>query len=293
MIQFIYNNGLGDIKFSSEPSDFGSNAMDYLLKDYSGLSETEIILPVSKGYQQNGYTLQGVNLGKRIINITFYVWSKNSYSIDNYRKSICALVNPMRGEGQLSYYNSETNKTYVIKCICSEMPKVTKKLDCNLAEVSIEFTANNPLWRSQNPQSEKTYIMGDIVSYGNFIARNDGDIPAPFTFTITAPVYKGYIRLMDTSSGDKILNNFSFTASQLQSNTSKLTLTTDYGNKNLWLTVSGTDKLANRYITNPDFFTIPIGTNTFNPIRWGLEGSSAAPAGSYAEVSWYDWYLGV
>lgn len=285
------------LTFSSNPANFGTSQYEYLLADVSGLTEAEIIIPTVRGYQQNGYTMQGVNAGSRIVNITFVAWAKDRDSIAEQRKRLCHILSPLDGvKGVLQYYNSDTNKTYCLECVCSALPAVQDTLASNLYRLRVEFTASNPLWRSLNPHQEQKYFSGSTAEYGNITYTNDGDIPSPFSFVMSAPVYRGYIRLTDSSSGSEVIqNNFAFTATALQNDTSRLKLTTDYGDKNLWLRVNGVDTLANRFITSPDFFSIPCAevAQSTKKLAWGLEMGRNAPTGSSITIQWYDWYLGV
>lgn len=50
----------------------------YLIDNYSGLSGADIEPITYKGYGQNGYTMGGLTLGQRTINIDFFLTAANA-----------------------------------------------------------------------------------------------------------------------------------------------------------------------------------------------------------------------
>lgn len=277
------------------PLSQDTSSMLVMLAGYTGTSSAGIITPSTRGYNQNGYTLKNVNLGTRVIELEYYLrvsTDSDIYSYSLIRKKIVEILNPLLGKGLLIYNNGRDS--YVLECVVSSMPKETSIIGMNMALMKTEFTAYNPLWRSLEKHSMRQPLAeGDYIVYDSFNnCFTNGDIPAPLNFKIYATPYRGYVRLEESISGGgtRILNDFEFRAPR-NSDITYMELTTDYGNKNLWLATSGEKVLANRYITDPDFFTIPREKNL--TVRYGVELSSAAPSGAYAELTYFDWYVGV
>lgn len=284
------------VVFSTERSLLieDNSSVSLWLQSFSGTSNTGIITPTSRGFNQNGYTLKNLNMGTRVVNLEFIVCGNTNGGSTGYsqiRKMICEILNPLLGNGTLIYYNGVNS--YMLTCVVSAMPTEKKVYGFNMASMKVEFTAYNPLWRSLSPHTvRKSITSGNYVAYESFDGcRTFGDIPAPFTFKMKASPYRGYVRLEDNRTSTSIIrNNFEFRTTR-DTNISYMELTTDYGNKNLWLATTGEKTLANRYITTPDFFTIP--NDAALTLRFGLELASASASGDYAELTYYDWYVGV
>lgn len=259
MEKFIYTNTRG----KSITFDY---AGDYLIDSYDGLTSTDIEPIAIKGYNQNGYTLGGLTLGARHINLNFLMRANTIDGLYTKRRELAEVFNPLLGEGTLTYENNILSKS--IKCVATVLPTPTEKMGL-MSLMNVELTANNPFWFDSKEsllllqgkvgglsfplQFNKSLIFA--YSGSNQDIEIKGDIPSPIRAEFTNAAYKPRLTLSNT--GEFIEVNTTLEQGE------KLVITTDYGNKNvLHYNSAGETASAFHLISlSSSFFSLPIGAN--------------------------------
>ena len=261
----------------------------YLIDNYSGLSGADIEPITYKGYGQNGYTMGGLTLGQRTINIDFYITAANADSYYARRQEICSLFNPLNGAGVLTYQNNHTAKS--ITCIPTQ-PLTIERMGL-MAKCSIELTAYNPFWYdvAETAVALAGFIGGlkfpmkfdDTVSFavkGN-TANVDivGDVASPIRAVFHDNAVKPKLTLQNT--GEFIEIDTTIQTGE------KMTITTAYGQKNVIITkANGTSESAYHLINlNSTFFSLPVGRNNIS-----FSATSGEPL---VELYYRNYYVGV
>lgn len=282
MEKFIYRNPMGQ----SITIQYGGT---YILDSYDGLSAAEIIPITTKGYRQNGITLNHTSLGTRIINIYFYVHTDSMLTFYEKRRYLAALFNPLLGEGVLTYTNDFTTKS--ISVLPTVLPTPVEKYG-TLQLLNIELTANNPFWydtvenvlRMGDYENGFTFPMG-AVSYpfatlGSIATiHNYGDWTTPLNIEFRGPADTPKINLINT--GEAIEVNKELIVNE------KLWINTAYGNKTvIYEEDDGTLSSAYNLITNASsFFQLQMGENNLS-----FESEGGQPE---VYLRWRDRFVGV
>jgi hypothetical protein len=284
MEKFIYTNSVGDSLTISYVND------DYIIKDYDGLTASEIIPITTSGYMQMGNTFIGNKLGARLINISFYVVGRGIADLYEKRRYLGKVFNPTLGEGILTYTNDYTTKS--ISVAVSSCPYPTEK-NGSLQLFYIELVANNPLWYDTSINALK---LGDFIGGLTFplvfntdirfaqkgeIANItiDGDVPSPIQVEFRDNSLKPKLTLLNTSEFIKV--DMEIGAGE------KIVINTAYGNKTAIHTdANGIQTSAYNLIT-PDstFFSLPVGDNQLT-----FAGDAGSPE---VYIYWRNWYTGV
>lgn len=242
---------------------------DYLIDSYDGLTNAAIEPITIKGYRQNGYTLNGLTYGSRLINITFYLCGRNAEDLYKKRAELSSVFNPLLGEGLLTYTNDYTSKS--IRCIPSVAPTINDRTGL-LLSVAVELTAHNPFWFDT---AESALLLEGFTGGLKFpikfspsqkfankdtvaVVRIEGDIPSPIRAEFRGASLKP--RLTLTNTGEFIEVDKEMSAGE------KMIITTEYGNKNVIYENANGDHSSAYHLINLDstFFSLPYGENTIS-----------------------------
>ena len=284
MEKFTYTNSLG----SSITLDYTS---DYIIKEYDGLTASEIIPTTTRGYRQNGYSRINTNLGSRIISITFFVYAEDMERFYEKRRKLASVFNPLLGEGTLTYTNDYISKS--INGYVSSQPTPNEK-NGSLQSFRVEITCDNPFWFDNEENALK---MGDftggldypLVFSGageKFAQKGDianikivGDVPSPIRAEFKNESVNPKLTLVNTGEFIKVQTTIA--------DEEKLIINTAYGNKTVeHIAVDGTIENAYHLITlDSSFFSLPIGENQLSFI-----GESGTPE---VYLYWRNYYVGV
>ena len=282
MEQFIYTNSRGE----SLTFDYSG---DYLIDAYSGLSGAEIIPIVNRGYLQNGVSLFGVNMGIRVISLSFFIHSESMVQTYERRNQLARIFNPLLGQGTLTYTNNYLSRK--IDVLPTILPEPKNKYG-TLQRYEIELTAHNPLWYQtvENsillsaftgvhfPMKFNSSIKFEAIgSYADI--SNSGDIEAPIRAEFRNAAENPMISLNSGGSYIKVSTSIQ--------NGEKLIINTAYGNKTADVVrVDGAIQNANNLVDyESTYFNLPIGTNRIN-----FSTTSGTPQ---VFLYWRNWYIGV
>lgn len=286
---FTYTNPKGDKVYfgyyNPNPAEIADNRF-FLLDSYDGLTAADIE-PISyKGFAQQGYTLGAVSYGARYININFINHGLDIKDQYRRRRYLAQVFNPLLGQGTLTYQNDFIK--LFIDCLPTITPTPVERVAGLLDLENIELTCYNPFWYSSE---HKVYLEGfgggltfpisfnKQIQFGergnSATLRVEGDVPSPITVKFTgSSMVNPKLILEDTGEFIEVLTTFSG---------SSLTITTDYGNKQ----VLQNGKTSVYHLLNPDstFFSLAQGENTLKFV----------PAGGdvRVQVAYRDWYVGV
>lgn len=240
MEKFTFTNAKGD----SIIIEYGT---EYILKEYNGLSEAEIIATSSRGYQQIGRTLNETNMGIRIIDLKFYISTTTMALLYEKRRLLSKYFNPLLGPGTLKYENNYITKK--ISVITTKAPTPLESMG-QLQLFSVELTAHNPFWY------DDTETLSNMAGYeGGLTITNLGDYSTPVRIEFTGATVNP--KITNTTTGEFIKVEKILVAGE------KLVINTEYGNK----TVMFTDTLnvsssAYNLITNDSsFIQLGMGAN--------------------------------
>lgn len=284
MEKFKYTNSLGN----SITLDYTS---DYIIKEYDGLTASEIIPTNTRGYRQNGYSRISTNIGSRIISITFYVYAEDMASFYKKRRNLASVFNPLLGEGTLTYTNDYTSKS--IYGYISSQPTPTEKMG-SLQAFSVEITCDNPFWFDNEESAVKMggfiggleyplVFKGDgerFAQKGNIAEINIvGDVPSPIRAEFQDETINPKLTLMNTGEFIEVQTSIE--------DGEKLIINTAYGNKTVeYISADGTATNSFHLISlDSSFFSLPIGKNKLN-----FSGDAGTP-GVY--LYWRNYYVGV
>lgn len=284
MEKFKYTNSLGN----SITLDYTS---DYIIKEYDGLTASEIIPTNTRGYRQNGYSRINTNLGSRIISITFYVYAEDMERFYEKRRKLVSVFNPLLGEGTLTYTNDYISKS--INGYVSSQPTPNEK-NGSLQSFRVEITCDNPFWFDNEENALK---MGDftggldypLVFSGageKFAQKGDianikivGDVPSPIRAEFKNESVNPKLTLVNTGEFIKVQTRIA--------DEEKLIINTAYGNKTVeHIAADGTIENSYHLITlDSSFFSLPIGENQLSFI-----GEGGTPE---VYLYWRNYYVGV
>lgn len=285
MERFIYKNANGGtvaIGYDKE----------YILLDYEGLTATEILPNVSQGYHQNGYTLNHIGLGTRVVSIRFMTSCSTMEETYRKRRTLTSVFNPLL-KGELIYENDYIR--VALDVVVSAQPQAIERMG-RIQHYEVELTAYNPFFRDV---SETALVMAGFsggISFPLDIPRvgdgqkfaeiapltkinYKGDIDAPIKAVFTGECQYPILQNVDT--GEHIQVN------QVMEEGEQLIITTGYGNKTAkHIDANGNETDAYHLITlDSSFFNLKYGTNkiTFS----ALFGSPVVT------LYYYNWYVGV
>lgn len=284
MEQFIYKNSRGN------SITLAYHNSDYIIKDYDGLTASEIIPITTSGYMQIGNTFITNKLGTRLINISFYVVGNGIADLYEKRRYLDKVFNPTLGEGVLTYTNDYISKSINVAVYTSPYP--TEK-NGSLQLFNVELVANNPLWFDKDINALKLDdFVGGLsfpISFSNegitFAGKGAvgtinivGDVPSPIT-----------VEFRDNSTNPKLTLD---TGEFIEVNTEiadgeKLVINTAYGNKTAILTNSAGIQTSAYHLITADstFFSLPIGEN-----RVSFQAAAGTPS---VYIYWRNWFTGV
>lgn len=283
MEQFIYTNPSG----KSITIDYKG---EFLIDSYDGLTSAEIEPITIKGYKQNGYTLSGISYGARNINLNFLMRAKNAEELYKKRRTLAQVFNPLLGQGTLTYTNNYISKS--IKCVPTVVPTPVDKMGL-LCLVNVELTANNPFWfdTAENAIQLSGFVGGlkypfkfnntiHFATKGSVATISiDGDLSSPIRAEFRGEATKP--RLTLTNTGEYIEVNTVLDPKE------SLTITTEYGNKNVVLNkADGTKESAYHLINiNSSFFSLERGKN-----KVSFTSDTGDPE---VYLYWRNYYVGV
>lgn len=282
MEQFRYTNSKGvSITFNYTG--------DYLIDGYSGLSAAEVSPITRSGYLQNGVSLFGVNMGIRIINLSFFVSSASMAQTYQRRSELASIFNPLLGQGILTYTNDYLSRK--IDVLPTNIPEPKNKYG-TLQRYELTLTAHNPLWyqTAENAILLSAYTgvhypmkfnssirFESIGSYADL--TNSGDVEAPIRAEFRNAAENPTVALNATGSFIKVTTSIS--------NGEKLIINTAYGNKTADVVrIDGTTENANNLVDyESTYFNLPVGKNRIN-----FSTTSGTPQ---VFIYWRNWYIGV
>ena len=258
MEKFIYTNRLGrSITIAYQGS--------YIIADYSGLSESDVIPITSRGFRQIGQTLAYTSLGTRIIGLNFFVHAMSMADFYEKRRNLSSLFNPLLGEGTLIYSNDFITKQISVLPTMSPEPK--EKMG-TLQRFYVEFLANDPFWYDITeskllmtgftggltyPLESEDYQFADIAATAKIINNGDWLTPVRFKFVgaMTNP------KITNTTTGEFIEVTKTLVAGE------QLIIDTAYGNKTVtYVDGTGASSSAYNLITNTSsFLQLQVGEN--------------------------------
>lgn len=265
-----------------------------LIDSYSGLTAADIQPVNIKGYRQHGYTLEYITFGSRIISINFLIHEKTPEDIYRLRRELAAIFNPALGEGTLTYTNNYLSKS--ISGFCSILPTPTARYGLAMM-MNVEITCPNPFWYDTAQTTinldgfEKgltfPFKFDEGVQFSHvgdrYTVNIEGDVGTPikavFRGNAERPTVNPILRKIDTKEYIKVLTTLD--------GGEKLTITTDYGNKDVILTTSsGANHSAYNLIdVNSSFFYLTPGANI---LTFTSEGGIPS-----VDISYRNLYAGV
>lgn len=282
MEKFIYTNPAG----KSITFDYSG---DYLIETYDGLTSAELEPITIKGYSQNGYKLGNMLFGARYITIYFDMIGKTAEDIYMKRAALGSILNPILGEGILTYTNDSVSRS--IRCIPSVLPTIQERMGL-LVKMSIEFACYNPFWFDTAESAIKmegfvgglTYPLklDGNTKFGTIGTRrtivNNGDIPAPIRAEFINATSKPRLTNSDT-------NEYIQIDTDIQDN-EKLLINTEDGNKTVFKeTATGITSAFNYININSSFFKLRQGENHIS-----FSSTSGTPE---VILYWRNYYVGV
>lgn len=261
MEKFTFTNGAGQTVV------IGGHHDDFLLDSHSGTTAAEILTTARKGYDQNGQKYVKTNLGVRILSITFYTRRLTDVAFYEKKRLISTLFNPLLGTGTLVYENDYTRKCVTVAV--TSMPTLADKNKV-LGKYTVELTAFSPFWYDE---TETTITLNGVTGGLKFPVQFTGtgvrfalkgaratvtinsDVEVPLTMEFTGPCENPVFA--NTTTGKRIAIRTAV------SETEKIIVTTDYGNKNIYKVArNGTKTNVNNLITNEtEFFSLRPGPN--------------------------------
>ena len=285
MERFIYKNANGGtvaIGYDKE----------YILLEYEGLTATEILPNVSQGYHQNGYTLNHIGLGTRVVSIRFMTSCPTMEETYEKRRFLAGVFNPLL-KGELIYENDYLR--VALDVVVSAQPQAVERMG-RIQHYEVELTAYNPFFRDV---SETSLVMagfaggisfpfqipqeGDGSKFAEISALTKipykGDIEAPIKAVFTGACQYPILQNVDT--GEHIQVN------QIMEEGEQLIITTGYGNKTAkHIDANGNITDAYHLITlDSSFFGLKYGTNKIT--------FTAYVGTPTVTLSYYNWYVGV
>ena len=261
MERFTFTNSKG------QSIAIGGHHDDYLLVSHKGTTAAEVLTTARKGYEQNGQHYIKANLGVRILTLTFYTHRQSDRDFYERKQKLSSLFNPLLGEGVLTYENDYTAKSITVSV--TGMPDLTEKNKI-LGKYTVELTAFTPFWYDL---TETAVTLNGVTGGLSFPVQFTGagvqfalkgaratvtinsDVEVPITMEFSGPCENPVFA--NTSTGKKIAIKTTV------SETEKIVVTTDYGNKNIYkVAKNGTRTNVNNLITNDtQFFSLRPGAN--------------------------------
>lgn len=264
MEKFVFTNANGEkITFDYKG--------DYLISRYSGLTNAEVEPITAKGFRQQGYTLETLSMGMRVIDLNIHMKAKTMESVYEHRRYMSKVLNPILGQGVLTYTNDYLSKS--ITCYCSGLPAMIERYGL-LIDYNIQFTAVNPLWYD----TAETAILlngwdGGFTFPFKWKNKNDiqfahkgnkmiisvtGDVASPIRAEFRcANVAIERPRLDNLTTGEfiQVLTNVGIGET--------MTVNTEYGNKSVMLTTADgkTSSAYHKIDINSSFFQLQRGDN--------------------------------
>jgi len=267
----------------------------YILSALDGFDAVEINSKVTKGFGQIGYTLEGVDLGVRIMTINYMLACDSLQEAYSCRAAAVSVFNPLAGNGVLTYENDAVQRA--ITCAVTAIPKIVERNGI-LTEYSVVLTAQNPLF--YDPIAT-TQLVQDFVSGLRFPIRFNptirfsrrgdalnpniiGDVPSPIRIEFRGGCTNPQIT--NTTTGE-IIRVGSDTEPVTLDAGDKLIVNTSYGQKTADLIRSdGSIERVDGYISDDStFFSLPLGRSKITFLA--LSGQPQA------YVSYRNWWLGV
>jgi hypothetical protein len=245
----------------------------------------------------------------RDVSVSFIVFGNGYQDQFSKRRTIKSILNPQLGEGTLKYQNDyfTTGKNITVKIDAEPQFSTSKDGFGYHAQIcGFTMTAYYPYWEDLTEtstelvgltggfvwddadipepiyfESATAFYMGEIDS-ASAVLTNLGDVPAPLTIEWIGAAENPKITLEDT--GEYILLEKVLGADE------KLTITTGYGDKNVYIEDLGTgdiDKDFSLVDSASTFFSLPVGTSTIS-----LTADTGA-ASAAVTLKWTNLYIGV
>jgi hypothetical protein len=241
------------------------------IQNFPFIGGTKANVITNQVWNQNGNTYLDTFMQAEDSTFTFILplRNKNRYDVEQMRKDIAKVLNPLNGEIQMKVYlNSGTvyNRDVVLSEAIS-FPVGEENRNYLWQMVQAQFTANNPFWyaneeivesfQSVEPlflfpftmSPEAPVIFGSIRP--NNIATNEGQVKAPVTITVNGSCTNP--RIDNVTTGEYIaFNNLTMSANDV------LEIYTGFGEKRV--TLNGTN-IFNKLDFSSTFFSLAIGDN--------------------------------
>lgn len=277
MEKFTFTN-----KYGSSIS-IGYNNADFTLLEYEGLTTAEVIPMTYKGFRQHGDTVSYIDMGARIVTISFLDIGTDMTNIYRRRRNLASVFNPTV-LGTLKYEND------YISVVLEDVEVTTQPSPTNrygtLQEYEVELTAHNPFFRDET----MTEISGN-----SFTFTYTGDIPASWIaeWNFSTNDYNPssvYIYNQGNNSSALIYPDFTTIDLPIGSSSAYYGVCTAYGKKGTCLQDSGYGALdfnsnwvAARIRSDSKYCNIYPGTVE---VGIGMSGQST-------KLKYYNWYSGV
>lgn len=258
----------------------------------TGIDGIDVEQTTSKGYRQDGTTLEYISVPERDMTLKFIVMGESHDDFMKTRDKVNKAFRPKMG-GRL-FYNDGVHDVY-IDCHASKTPKIPMDKKISITSCTVELVANDPYFYDReeqivdfstwekgfslplNPEDydrqvhqwngstlEQTGTPNPNADAPGFMLRrrgaarkniyNDGHVAVPFTCRFKGPATQPTIRSART--GEFLRMNTTLTASQT------LVITTYFSDKSVKIEENGVMTDAYNKINElSTFFWLQIGDN--------------------------------
>lgn len=244
-----------------------------ILQDWSGFANNNTELVTNKAPDQIGFTVVKKIYNSRAMNIQFTIKENNRQAVFDKRKEIISIFS----SGGTLIWRQNDGTTYQIDVEIEnlEMPSGSARNN-TFQEVQVDFIAENPLWKKEDPVRSQLSI-GSTVDI-----LNNGDIRTPFILKIDGPIDNPVIKNMDNNAEMKL--NESFSEDQT------IIFITEFGNKRVYLESENNERynIMRSMDLDSKMFYLGVGNNSIL-----VDGSNTVNRVTSAEIEFYERFLGV
>ena len=267
-----------------------TNSAPFILQKIEGTGKVDAEIQTSKAPYQDGETLQDVILSMRAVTIEGAVHGADREDMYNKRQHLCSVFNPKLREGVLTYQNDFITKR--ILAVCDDGVDFKDRYGQNQL-FSLSLICSNPFWLDEyKTERVMQYQMGGLMfplvlptkfsetTYKR-VLTNNGDVETPVEIEFYGPAINPTIR--NNSTGEYI------TVKRTLSDTDKLVISTEFGNKRVEIEASDGSKtnVFNWIDIASTFFQLQVGENELEYI------TNSADLRSKVIVRYSNKYVGV
>ena len=255
MERFLYVNAAG----KSITIDYDSNS--YILQSHTGLIPYTV-----QGYRQDGASKNGLQMGTRIMTISFLLRADTMQQLYERRRYLGAVFNPILGDGVLTYTNDYLSAS--ITAQVTVQPATTEQYGL-LQLYTVELTAYDPYFYDP---AERALKMEDFVGGLRFPIRFAptisfatrgseaaitivGDVPSPVKVEFSGDSVKP--KITNKTTGEHIEINTTIATGD------RLIVTTAYANKTATIYHADGSAAGATHLITPasTFFALKCGVN--------------------------------